>query len=203
MSFLGKLFGRSSQEPVDSVEVMQRRQQAAIGVLEILERNFSTTFESHPASVLYAAAWLAGTSLYRSFGYTKTAAPGTVILSDQANEEWPKLMDLYLWVVTEKSHVRLNPARLVLDIPQQYKPKKDILKIQELFQDPYNQIMEEHGFGYLEGAQVGAFVCAIITETHCKQRDLDPHLAAGIVSLGFVEGAKTCPVPLKAGSQAA
>jgi len=202
MSFLKNLFGGSPKKSSgDAVETMKRRQQAAIEVLGILQEHFKTTFESHPASVLYAGAWLAGTSLFRSFGYTQNVAPGTVILSDKANDEWPKLMNLYLYAVIEKSRIKLNPKDMIIDIPQEYKPKKAILKIQELFQDSYNQIMRKYGFDYLEGAQVGAFICAIATETHCvHKKDLDPKLAAGIVSMGFVEGAKTSPVPLNSRS---
>ena len=186
------------KSPGDSVETMKRRQQAATEVLGLFQENFQTTFESHPPTVLFAGAWLAGTSLYRSFGYADTADPGTIILSDQANEEWPKLMNVYLYAVMEKSRIPVNPQEMILEIPQEYKAKKDILKIQELFQDTYHQIMRKHGFDYVGGAQVGAFICAIITETHCLHRkDLDPKLAVGIVSMGFVEGAKTCPLPLK------
>lgn len=199
MSFLKNLFGGSQKQSqqADSVEIMKRRQQAAIEVLGIFQENFPTTFESHPASVLFAGSWLAGTSLYRSLGYDHNAVPGTIILSEKANEEWPKLGNLYLHVIRQDG-VRLDPKELVLNIPQEYKSKKDILKIQELFQEPYNAIMRKHGFNYLEGAQVGVFVCAILTKFHCvTHKDLELKLAAGIVSMGFVEGAKTCPFPLK------
>lgn len=189
---------RSSKSPNNSVDAMKRRQQAAIEVLEIFQEHFSTTFESHPASVLYAGAWLAATSLFRSFGFTLDAAPGTVILSDQANEEGQKLLNLYLYAVIEKDKIKLDPNDMVLEIPPEYKSKKDILEIQELFQDAYNRIMRRHGFDYVGGAQVGAFICAIITKTHCIHRkDLDPEMAAGIVAMGFVEGTKTCPAPLR------
>jgi hypothetical protein len=191
---------KTPHKPSDSVETMKRRQQAAIEVLGIFQKHFETTFESHPASVLYAAAWLAGTSLYRSFGYEHEAAPGTIILSDKANDEWPKLLNVYLYAVIEKSRIQLNPKEMVLEIPPEYKPKKDIFKIQELFQDPYNQIMRKYGFNYVEGAQVGALICAIITSTHCVDRkDLEPKLAAGIVSMGLLEASKTTPPPLVSG----
>lgn len=193
MSFLGG----SPNQANDAVEVMKKRQQASIEVLGIFQKHLPTTFESHPASVLYAAAWLTGTSLYRSFNYTHDAKPGTVILSDKANEEWPKLANLYMHVI-EKDGIKLQPKDLITDIPVEYKAKKDILQIQEMFQDSYNQIMKKYGFGYLEGAQVGVFICAILTRFHCvSNKDLDPNLAAGIVSMGFVEGVKTCPIPLK------
>ena len=110
------------------------------------------------------------------------------------------LTNLYLHVI-QQDGIKLDPKELILDIPQEYKSKKDILKIQELFQDSYNETMKKYGFNYVEGAQVGVFVCAILTKFHClNHKDLESKLAAGIVSMGFVEGAKTCPFPLKSAS---
>jgi hypothetical protein len=107
-------------------------------------------------------------------------------------------MNLYLYAVIERHQIPLDPAQIVLDIPQEHKSKKDILEIQELFQDPYNQIMKKYGFDYVEGAKIGALICAIITNVHCMtQKDLALNLAAGIVAMGFVEGTKTCPLPLR------
>ena len=200
MSFLKNLFNSTPKNSGDSVETAKKRQQAAIEVLDVFQKHLPTTFESHPASVLYAAAWLAGTSLYRSLGYTHESAPGTVILSDKVNNEWPKLMNSYMFFL-QKDGIKLNPADLVLNIPQEYKPKKDILKIQELFQVSYNEIMRKNGFDYVEGAQVGTIICAILTKYYCiSHKDLEPKLAAGIVSMGLVEGAKTSPAPLKSES---
>lgn len=188
----------SSKGSNDSDNTMKHRQQAAIEILEIFQEHFSTTFESHPASVLYAGAWLAGTSLFRSFGYTLDAAPGTVILSEKANEEGQKLLNLYLYIIVEKDRIKMDPEKMILEIPPEYKSKKDILEIQELFQDSYNRIMRRHGFDFVGGAQVGAFICAILTKTHCIHRkDLEPEMAAGIAAMGFVEGTKTSPAPLR------
>ncbi len=200
MSFLKNLFGDPPKNSGDSIEIMKKRQQAAIEVLDIFQKHFPTTFESHPASVLCAAAWLAGTSLHRSLGYQHESAPGTVILSDKVNNEWPKLMNLYMSFL-QKDGINLKPQDLVLDIPQEYKPKKDILTIQETFQNTYNEIMRRNGFNHAQGAQVGTLICAILTRYHCiKRKDLAPKLAAGIVSMGFVEGAKTSPAPLRSES---
>src|SRR5215471_9625503 len=162
MSFLKNLFGNFGKGPANSDEVSRRRQQAAIEELRILDQHFPTTFESHPASVLRAAAWLAGTSLFRSFNLTHSVAPGSVILSDKANDEGTKLLNLYLYTVISRNHINLDPKKMIMEIPLEYKPRKDILTVQELFQDPYNQIMRKHGFDYSEGAQVGVLACGII-----------------------------------------
>jgi hypothetical protein len=65
------------------------------------------------------------------------------------------------------------------------------------YQDEYHEIMKKYGLDYLEGARAGVIVCSIFFEYFCKTaRVIDPFVAAGIVSLGVVEGAKTAPPPL-------
>jgi hypothetical protein len=202
MSFLKNLLGGASKNANDTVETMKRRQQAATEVLGIFQEHLSTTFESHPATALISAAWLAATSLYRSMGYPQDVEPGTVVVSDSINPKWPKMINLYLSVL-EKDGINLNRDDMIenvhaLKIPPEYQPKKDMPQIQALLQDQYNQIMRKHGFDYEEGAQVGVFACAIMTNFHCiANKDLEPRLAAEIVSLGFLEGAITSPAPLK------
>ena len=202
MSFLKKLLGGTSKNSSDSVETMQRRQQAAIEVLGIFQEHLPTTFESHPATALISAAWLAATSLYRSMGYPQDVEPGTVVISDTVSPKWPNMINLYLSVI-EKDGIKLNHDEMIenvhaFKIPLEYQPKKDMPQIQALFQDQYNQIMRKHGFDYEGGAQVGVFSCAIMTAYHCiTNKDLEPKLAAEIVSYGFFVGSISAPVPLK------
>jgi len=113
------------------------------------------------------------------------------------------MVNLYLSVIA-KDGIRIDPNDVFSVLPDlnkklspEYKPKKEILQIQELFQDQYNQIMKKHGFDYVSGAQVGVFACAVMTQFHCiENKDLEPKLAAEIISLGFLEGANTAPIPL-------
>jgi hypothetical protein len=57
--------------------------------------------------------------------------------------------------------------------------------------------MKKHNLDYLDGARAGVIACAMLFNYHCvKRQDLDPRLAAGIISMGIVTGAKTVPMPL-------
>jgi hypothetical protein len=180
-----------------ALEIAKRRQTAALAVLQLFEKHFDQTVGSHPETVLHAAAWLAGTSLYRSFGYKEEQAPGTIMLSEKANEEWPKLMKTFVFLV-EKDGIKLKPDELILNFPGEHGPKKSILEIQAEFQDEYNKVMQANGFDFAEGGKTGAVVCAMLVKAYCvRRKDLEPALAAGIVEMGFIEGAKTSPAPLK------
>ena len=188
---------RSSQdEAFGSPSLQKNRADAAAEVMGIFDRNFRTPQGSHPGTVLAAAAWLAGTSLYRSFGYAQTTEPGTVMLSEKANQAFPRLLDLFTYYMS-KSGTQIKPDQFILETPDAFKPTKTILQIQEAHQDEFNAIMKKHKLDYLDGARAGVIACAMLFNYHCvKRQDIDPRLAAGIISMGIVTGAKTAPMPL-------
>ena len=187
----------SQEERFGSPALQKNRADAAAEVMGIFDRHFRTPQGIHPGTVLSAAAWLAGTSLYRSFGYTQNPEPGTVMLSEKANQAFPKLLDLFTYYIS-KGGTPIKPEQFILETPESFKPLKTILQIQEAHQDEYNAIMKKHNLDYLDGARAGIIACAMLFNYHCvKRQDLDPRLGAGIISMGIVTGAKTAPMPLE------
>jgi hypothetical protein len=178
-------------------EIAKRRQTAAADVMKLFEEHYATTLESHTGTVLHAAAWLAGTSLYRSLGYQEEMEPGVVVLSEEANQQIPAVMKVFLFLL-DKEGVKLGTDGFIAKIPEELRPRKTLLQIQEQFQDRYNAIMKGQGFDYREGAKTGAVVCALLVKLYSlRRKELDANLAASIVSLAIVEGAKTAPAALK------
>src|SRR5512133_2376608 len=177
-------------------EIARRRQAAAVDVVAMLEEQFETWFESNAATLVHACAWLAGTSLFRSFGFEHKSPPGTPVLSDQANVEGLKLLKVFMFLI-KKDAIDVKPDDLAAELPPADKPLKTILEVQQQFQQRYNQIMRDHGFDYLEGARTGAVACARLVKIHCLNRkDLEARAAVSIVSMGLVEGSKTAPADL-------
>ncbi len=177
-------------------EIAKRRQAAALDTVAMLEDEYETWFESSAATVLHACAWLAGTSLYRSFESGGDAAPGSAAFIERSNEEGLKLMKVFMFLV-DKDGIKLRPDDFAVEIPAEQQPMKNIGEVQVHFQKRYNETMRAHEFDYLEGAKTGAVACAKLVKLHCLNRpDLEPAVAASIVSIGFVEGAKTAPAPL-------
>lgn len=187
----------SKNDILGSPALQKKRFDAAIEVMELFERYFKPTQGNvHPETVLFAAAWLAGTSLHRSFGYAQKSEPGTIILSEKANQEWPELMELFMFYLQKKG-VNLKSIQLETEVLDKHKPQKTILEIQEEFQDDYHAIMKKHRFDYVDGARAGIIACAMVFDYHCvNKKDLDPRLGAGIIGIGLVGGAKTSPLPL-------
>ena len=179
-----------------AVEIAKRRQAAAIAVIKMFDED-KTTLQGHPGTALYAASWLAGTSLYRSLGHEAHIEPGVIVLSAKADPQISALMKVFMFLL-DKDGVKLKADEFVPRIPEADQPRRTLLQIQEHFQDRYNEIMKEHGFDYLEGAKTGAVVCALLVKVYTlRRKDMETRLAASIVSLGFIEGAKTAPAPLK------
>src|SRR5688572_22396317 len=124
---LSNLFKKSPKKapvkdnPFGPPELQKRRYNAAMEFLRVIEVNFPpSNGKAHAGTILSAAAWLAGTSLYRSLNYKQDPAPGTVILSNEVNEQWPKLMDLFLYYC-ERNGIRLKPGQLALKTPDEHK----------------------------------------------------------------------------------
>ncbi len=187
----------SKEEGFGSLALQKNRVDAATEVMGIFDRSFRTLQGVHAGTVLAAGSWLAGTSLYRSFGYTQNPKPGVVMLSEKANEEFPKLIKLFTYY-TFQGGTQLKPEQFILQTPDLHKPLKTILQIQEAHQDEYNMIMRQHGLDYVDGARAGIIVCSMLFNYHCiKRLDMDPRVGAGLISMGIVEGAKTVPMPLK------
>ena len=184
-------------DPFGSPELQKKRYDAAVEFLGVMQKHFlSSDGKAHAGTVLSAAAWLAGTSLYRSLNYKQNPAPGTVVLSNEVNEAGPKLIKLFMYYL-ERNGTHLRSDQLILDPPDQHKPLKDISQIQNEFQDQYNEIMKKYGLDYLDGARAGMIVCSIVFQYHCeKMKDMDPRLGAGMISIGIITGAKTSPIPL-------
>ncbi|MBK9924186.1 MAG: hypothetical protein IPP66_02745 [Anaerolineales bacterium] len=187
----------SQEEIFGSPALQKNRADAATEVMGIFDRNFRGPQGIHAGTVLSTGAWLAGTSLQRSFGQAHNSEPGTILLSEKANQEWPKLLRLFVYYIN-KGGVQLKPDQFARQIPDNYKPQKTILQIQEAHQEEYNAIMRHHGLDYRDGARAGIIVCSMLFNYHCvKRQDIEPQFAAGIISIGLIEGTKTSPMPLK------
>jgi len=152
----------------------------------------------HAGTVLSVTARLAGTSLYRSLNYKNNAAAGVVVLSNEVNEAWPQLMNLFAYYCKQNGFDVMSKS-LVTQFPEKDKPLMNVDQVLQEYQEKYHEIMKKHGLGYLDGARAGMVVSSIIFKYHCATaKDIDPYVAAGIVAMGIVEGAKTTPPPFGA-----
>lgn len=191
---------KPSDDSLLSPEMQKKRYDAAMEFLKNFQEGMPLIDgKPHAGTVLAVAARLAGTSLYRSLHYKDDIAPGTVMLSNEVNEAWPQLMNLFAYYCKQNG-IDVMAKPVVTVFPEQDKPRMSIEQVQQEYQERYDEIMKRHDLDYLNGARAGIVVCSIIFQYHCTvTKDIDPYVATGIVAMGVVEGAKTAPPALRPG----
>lgn len=179
-------------------EMQKKRYDAALEFLKSFQEKMPLVDgKPHAGTALAIAARLAGTSLYRSLNYKQDVASGTVVLSEEVNQAWPQLMNLFAFYCKQNGFDVMSKP-VVTVFPEQDQPRMNVEQVQKEYQDQYHAIMKKHGLDTLNGARAGMVVCSIIFEYHrTVAKDIDPFVATGIVAMGVVEGAKTAPPPLK------
>ena len=203
MSFLDRFKRSPKKEPMKddslfSPELQKKRYEAALEFVKIFQEKIPLVGgKPHAGTVLSVAARLAGSSLYRSLNYQKDVDPGVVVLSNEVNEAWPQLMNLFAFYCKQNGIDVMSKPPLT-QFPEQDKPRMEVEQVLAEYQDQYHEIMKKHGLDYLNGARAGMVVCSVIFQYHCMNiKDIDPYVATGIVAMGVVEGAKTAPPSLK------
>ena len=178
---------------------LDRARQAAMEVLSILKAQLVASDGSlHAGTMLSAAAWLTGTSLYRSFDFKDASSSGTVIHSNEVNATWEGLIYLLEQYTFHKTDIPIGYLILTSMGAREFnQPQVEMLYVQSELQGRYNSVMKKHGFGYLEGARVGILLCSILIEQYQTARIIDLEPAAGIVAAKILEAAKTVPAALK------
>jgi len=181
-----------------SPEMQKKRSNAALEFVKVFKEKIPLAGgKPHAGTVLSIAARLAGSSLYHSLNYKNDLTPGSVVLSNEVNEAWPQLMNLFAFYCKQNG-LDVMSKPLITKFPEQDKPRMSVEQVLAKYQAQYHEIMKKHGLDDLNGARAGMIICSIFFEYHCKAaRDIDPFVATGIVAIGVVEGAKTAPPPLK------
>ena len=211
---LSDLFKKSPKEPGKSAqqgptksaaaddslllpEMQKKRHEAAMEFLKVLQEKVPLVDgKPHAGTILAVVARLAGSSLYRSLNDKREIRPGVVVLSKEVDEAWPQLMNLFAFYCKQNG-IDVMAKPLVTKFPEHDAPRMDVEQVLAEYQDQYHQIMQRYGLDYLNSARAGVVVCSIVFQHHCTvARDINPHVAAGIVATGIVEGAKTAPPSL-------
>ena len=182
-----------------SPEMQKKRYEAATEFLKVFQEKIPlVSGKPHTGTVLAIGARLAGSSLYRALNDKKGITPGVVVLSDEVNQAWPQLMNQFA-VYCKQNGIEILSKPTITKFPEKDKPLMKVEQVLTEYQDQYHEIMKKHGLDYLNAARAGMVLCSVLFQYHWKTaKDIDPFVAAGIVGMGIVEGAKTAPPPLGA-----
>ena len=149
----------------------------------------------HAETAVAASARMAGTFLFRSFGFPiKGIEPGQPVFSDAANEQGPKLMGL-LDSALKQMGLNIDQKQLETADHTSNPPMFDLLEMQEKLEPGMTLIKERLVLSYQEMAESAA-ICTASIIVKCS-KVLTPNVAFKIAVFGMVEGSKTAPRTIK------
>jgi hypothetical protein len=164
---------------------------AADETTELIVQAIATERGVHSETAISAAARLAGTFLFHSFLLPEIKTePGTVVLSDAANDRGPLLVRT---LAAGLSSFGFTPssADLPENLLESHKPQIDIAAMRERLESRILAIACKHGLTDEQTAHACALAAARLI--HMSAYVLDPHIGFSLALLGFVEGSKTMP----------
>jgi hypothetical protein len=148
----------------------------------------------HAGTAIAGAARMAGTFLFRSFDFKIDGIkPGQVVLSENANEQGPRLIQITGAVLTQVG-IKLKNEPLSESPNSENQPALAFLETQELLEPGYQEMRSDFGLSLYEAAESAAIASALLI--HHFSTVIDSNIAFGIAVYGFIEGAKTAPKPM-------
>ena len=142
-------------------------------------------------TVIGSVARMAGSFLFRSFGLPLAGVqPGAVVLSEQANQQGPRLIQV-LGAVLQSTGVKLDKSKLSAPPDTAGSLKVSFLETQSALEMQFGAIRDKYGLSDAEAADSAAVATAVLIK-NCASA-LDPHVGFGLAVYGFIEGTKTAP----------
>ena len=143
-------------------QLVERQNKAAGAFVDMIASGLGNGRAVDSATAIICSTRIAGNLLFQSFGFNmKELTSGTVILSEEANEQGPELINI-LAASLQHHEIPLNEATLS---QQQIKPeefKLDTLETLGLFQKTAQNIARENNLNFKEAAQSAAMATAFI-----------------------------------------
>jgi hypothetical protein len=150
----------------------------------------------HAETIVASAARMAGTMLFRSFiPAPNSYEPGTVVLSDAANVEGPKLMNV-MFATLKQLGDAVGEDTINRDAATTEASQLTLRQTQERFDPVVIAYCKAARLSFEDAALSLAITAAIFVHDCCSA--LDVRNGAAIAVYGFIEGCKTAPIRLTA-----
>lgn len=182
-----------SRATVMKNENIDAQLKAARAIANIAIETATTERGAHAETAISAAARMAGTLLFRTFGLpTSGMTPGSMVLSDFANERGPVLLEV-MQEGLKGLGVTLNGST-VSAVPDDNVPHLTIVEMQQRMDARIAQVAATNGLVGEDAARACALAAAILIDM--TKSVLDPAIGFAVAAYGFVEGTKTVPLPI-------
>jgi len=178
------------------MNISNEQNTAAGQIVDLIAGGTGATREIHPETAIASCANLAGSLLLRSFKFDLTKhAPGTILLSNEANENFPKLVNI-LAAFLEKSGITLDKSKLGGAASNGgAEPKLKFLQSLELIQGRAIDIAQRNRLNF-EEASISATLATAFIVKECT-RNIAPEIGFNVAVYSFIEGSKTVPPQLE------
>lgn len=169
------------------MEITQNQNKATEEIVDTIASAIGKNREVHSATAIATSARLSGCFLFKSFGLKiDDTKPGTAVLSHQANEEGPELINVIGAVL---SNMGVSVDNEKMESTEVQKNELDFLQSLNLTQFKATEIMKKHKLTEKEMAVACAMSTAFIIQ-QC-QNDLTVESGFKTAVYGLIEGSKT------------
>jgi len=186
-----------------TVEESQRKILEVTGILSKATKSaVASSGTIHAETLVASLSRMSGAMLFRSFDLKVSGlAPGTVVLSEQANKFGPSLMVMMFNTLRQLGHLELGEHSLLGHTESTALSQLSFAETQARLNPWFEKTRVAGRMGYSEIAHSAAISTAI--QIHEYWSVLDVRSACTIAVFGFVEGTKSVPLPFGDTPQAA
>jgi hypothetical protein len=166
--------------------------EAAGEMVDVIAAKLGKGRAVHSETAIAAGARMAGTMLFRSFGFDiSKMAPGSAVLSNEANEKGPELMNIVAGMLTQYG-LPIEKEKLATVTGRGEAPKLTVNETQELLEGDLTSVREKFGLGLEDGARACALAVAFLVRECAPQIGLEAGF--NVAAFGLIEGCKTVPI---------
>ena len=152
--------------------------------------------EIDTTEAISSTARLAGSFLFRSFGFKiDNTKPGTVMLSEEANQKVPQLINI-THAVLQNFGIQIDKNRMSNGETIQSESK--FVDIISKIQTPALEIMKKNNLSYEQMAQSVAIATAFIIQ---QSKNIASEKGFGTAIYHYIEGSKTYPPEFEGNSE--
>lgn len=171
------------------MEITQNQNKAAGEIVDLIANTIGKNREVHSATAIATSARLSGSFLFKSFEFKiDDAESGTAVLSQEANEHGPELINV-IGAVLSNMGVTVDNDKI--ELAEIQKTELDFLESLSATQAKAHGIMNKYELNEKEMAVACAMSTAFIIE-QC-QNDLEVESGFNTAVYGMIEGSKTVP----------
>ena len=174
------------------MQFTEQQHTASSEIVELIAKELGENRAVDSVAAISSCARLTGSFMFRSFNLAlKDVKLGNVVLSEEANEKWPELVNIVAWKLStygiEMDSKKVNDSPIA-------ESKFNFLDNLNLLQNKAAAIMNKNKLDF----EQMAYSCAVATAFVIKECQHDLTLESGFNTAiyGIIEGCKTYPPDL-------